>query len=222
MDTIGEKHTPMRAMIHAAAEHMPRPVTLISVVVVNEDLAGIFIGDPISTWEAAADLSAQRHIKWFDGSFQRVFSWAPPMYDELWTAGKAMYKLEPVVADGGEVIIYAPHLQVVSRMHGEYLFEVGYHVLDYFLKQWDRFDQVPLGVLAHSTHMRGAGRYEEGQERSRVKVTLSSRIPKEDCQRLSLGYLNPAEVDINKWQGRESEGILFVPKAGEILHRLRD
>ena len=29
------------------------------------------------------------------------------------SAGKCMYKLEPVVADGGELIIYAPHIHEI-------------------------------------------------------------------------------------------------------------
>jgi nickel-dependent lactate racemase len=221
IDTIGVKRTPVRAMIHAAAEHLPRPVTLISLVVVGKDLAGVFIGDHISAWEAAADLSAQRHITWYDKPFKRVLSWAPPMYDELWTGAKAMYKLDPVVADGGEVIIYAPHLDMVSHVHGKFIFEIGYHVLEYFLKQWNQYKHIPLGVLAHSTHVRGAGRFEGGQEYPRVKVTLSSKIPPEDCERLSLGYQNPDEIDIRLWENRESDGILFVPKAGEMLYRVR-
>ena len=59
----------------------------------------MFIGDLVSAWNAAADLSKERHILWFDKPFERVLSWAPLMYDDLWTAAKAMYKLEPVVAD---------------------------------------------------------------------------------------------------------------------------
>ena len=221
VDTIGVKDTPVRAMIHAAVEHLSTPVTLIALVVVGEGVAGIFIGDLISAWGAAADLSAQRHIQWVEKPFQRVLSCAPPMYDELWTAAKARYKLDPAVAEGGEVVIYAPHLDTVSHVHGKYIYEIGYHVLEYFLKQWDRFKHIPVGVLAHSTHMRGAGRFEDGQEYPRVKVTLSSQIPPQDCERLSLGYLNPDNVDIHQWINRESEGILLVPKAGEILYRVR-
>jgi hypothetical protein len=143
------------------------------------------------------------------------------MYDELWTAAKAMYKLEPAVAPGGEVIIYAPHLDEISFVHGKFIEEVGYHVLEYFLKQWDRFKHIPMGVLAHSTHVRGSGRFEGGQESPNVKVTLASQIPPETCARISLGYLDPAEIDIEQWRDRQSEGILFVPKAGEMLYRVK-
>ena len=220
--TIGIKETPVRDMIHAAAEHIETPSTLIALVVVGKGLAGMFIGDYQSAWGAAADLSSERHIIWVDEPFQRVLSCAPPMYDELWTGGKAMYKLEPALAEGGELIIYAPHLDVVSHVHGKYIYEIGYHVLPYFLEQWDKFKHIPLGVLAHSTHVRGDGRFQDGIEYPRASVTLATQLPPEDCQQLALGYQDPAEIDVAAWQNREDEGVLYVPKAGEMLYRVRD
>jgi nickel-dependent lactate racemase len=219
--TIGVKHTPVREMIHAAAELISVPITLIGLVVVEEELAGVFIGDMWEAWSAAADLSAQRHIIWVDKPYQRVLSWASRRYEELWTGAKAFYKVEPVVADGGEVIIYAPHLKTISRTHVKYIYQTGYHVLEYFLKQWSRYGQIPLSVLAHSTHLRGAGKFERGVESPRVNVTLASQISADDCQSLGLGYLDPEQIDITQWKNREEEGILFVPNAGQILYRLR-
>ena len=220
--TIGLKETPVREMVHAAAEHVTTPITLIALVVVGQGLAGMFIGDYLTAWRAAADLSSERHIIWVDKPFRRVLSCAPPMYDELWTAGKAMYKLEPALAEDGELIIYAPHLDVVSHVHGNYIYEIGYHVLPYFLNQWDRFKHVPLGVLAHSTHVRGDGRYQNGVEMPRATVKLATKLPPEDCAQLALGYENPAEIDVSQWQNREGEGVLYVPKAGEMLYRVRN
>ncbi|MEX2542699.1 MAG: lactate racemase domain-containing protein [Trueperaceae bacterium] len=220
--TIGIKDTPVRAMIHEAARLVPTPTTLAALVVEGAGLSGLFVGDYLEAWSEAADLSSERHIRWVDRPFRRVLSGAPPMYDELWTAGKAMYKLEPALAAGGELIIYAPHLDTVSRAHGRYIYEIGYHVLPYFLKQWERFSHFPLGVLAHSTHVRGDGEYEDGVERPRARVTLATRLSREECERLNLGYLDPAEIDPTRWQGREDEGVLYVPKAGETLYRVRD
>lgn len=219
--TIGVRDTPVRAMIHAAAAMLPTPVTLAALVVEGDGLAGIFIGDHVEAWTAAADLSAQRHIRWCDKPFRRVLSCAPPMYDELWTAAKAMYKIEPAVAAGGEVVIFAPHLDEVSFVHGKFIRQIGYHILPYFLADWDRFRDVPLGVLAHSTHVRGSGAMRGTDEFPNVRVTLASRIPPDECAALGLGYLDPAAVDKAEWIGREDEGILFVPKAGEILYRCR-
>ncbi|HJR78982.1 MAG TPA: lactate racemase domain-containing protein [Anaerolineales bacterium] len=221
VNTIGIKNTPVRTMIHAAAARLKTPVTLISLAVEGQGLSGLFIGDHVSAWSEAADLSAERHIRWVTKPFQQVLSYAPSMYDELWTGAKAMYKLEPAVAIGGEVVIYAPHLEVVSRTHGKYIYEIGYHILPYFLDDWERFKDIPLGVLAHSTHLRGSGVMENRIEKPNVNVILASKISAEDCARLNLGYLDPSKIDLDAWKGKEEEGILYVPKAGEILYRLK-
>jgi len=221
--TIGIKDTPVRDMIHAATELVPTPVTLAALVVDGAKVAGVYVGDHLTAWSRAADHSARVHITWVDEPFKRILSCAPPMYDELWTAGKAMYKLEPALAEGGELIIYAPHLRDVSVVHGRHIAAVGYHVLPYILGNWDRYGHLPLGVLAHSTHVRGDGAFDEatGVELPRAKVTLATRIPPEECAALSLGYLDPDTIDVTEWQGREDEGVLFVPKAGETLYRVR-
>ncbi|MBL8079097.1 MAG: DUF2088 domain-containing protein [Anaerolineales bacterium] len=221
--TIGIKDTPVRAMIHAAASRLKTPVTLIALTVEGHELSGVFVGDQLSAWNEAAELSAQRHIQWCEKPFQRVLSCAPSMYDELWTGAKAMYKLEAAVAVGGEVVIYAPHLDVVSHVHGKYIYEIGYHTLPYFLNDWERFRNIPLGVLAHSTHLRGSGVMDakRGIEKPNVRVTLASKISAEDCAHLNLGYLDPAKINVEEWKDREDEGILYVPKAGEILYRLK-
>lgn len=221
LDTIGVKNTPVRDVINAAAACVPKPITLVAPVVVKDGIAGMFIGGHLEAWSAAADLSSERHIIWVDKPFKRVLSAAPPMYDELWTAAKAMYKLEPAIADGGEVIVYAPQLGVVSHVHGKYIYEAGYHIRDFYLKQWDKYGHIPLGVLAHGTHLRGSGVYENGIEKARIEVTLATAIPETDCKTLALGYLNPANIKVEEWQGREDEGILYVPKAGEMLYRVR-
>ena len=219
--TIGIKDTPVRQMIHMAASYLPTPVTLMALTVEEHQLSGLFIGDAQSAWSAAADLSSERHIRWCEKPFQKVLSCAPAMYDELWTGAKAMYKMEPAVAVGGEVIIYAPHLDVVSHVHGKYINEIGYHILPYFLRDWQKFKHIPLGVLAHSTHVRGSGRMQGEVEYPNVKVTLASKISAEDCARLNLGYMDPNQVQISEWKERENEGILYVPRAGEILYRVK-
>lgn len=220
--TIGRVDTPTRRLVDHAAAQIPTPVTLVSMVVVDDArLAGVFVGDLDAAWRRAAGLSATRHIRTLERPMQRVLSMAPPMYDELWTAAKAMYKLEPVLADDAELVIFAPHLREVSRVHGAELARVGYHVLPYFLEQWDRFSDVPRAVLAHSTHVRGAGTFSDGVERPRVRVTLSSRVPEAECRALGLGYLDPDSVDVADWTGRE-DGVLVVPRAGEVLYRLAD
>ena len=220
---IGSGYSPVRAVIDRAASYIEVPKLCFALVVTYEGLAGLFVGSPEEAWQAAADLSAQVHVIYVDKPYRRVLSVMPRMYDDLWTAAKGMYKMEPAIADGGEVVIYAPHISEISYTHGKIIDRIGYHVRDYFVKQWDRFKDEPWGVLAHSTHLRGIGTYDAqtGIERPRIQVTLATGIPRERCQRVNLGYLDPASIDISQWQGREEEGILVVPKAGEMLYRLR-
>jgi hypothetical protein len=191
------------------------------VVRPDKSLAGLFAGTPESAWTGASDLSRQIHITYKDHPFQTILSCSPTMYDELWTGGKCMYKLEPVLADGGELIIYAPHIREISTTHGRVLREVGYHCRDFFLKQWDRYQHRPWGILAHSCHVYGLGTYQDGVETPRARVTLATGIPESVCRDINLGYRDPGSINPATFANREHEGVLLVPKAGEMLYHLK-
>jgi len=217
---IGTKYTPVRAVVDKAAAFLTMQKLCLSMVVKGKELAGLYVGTPEAAWEAAADLSDQLHIVYKEKPFKTVLARCPEMYDDLWTGGKCMYKLEPVIADGGELIIYAPHIKEISVTHGNVIEKIGYHVRDYFVKQWDKFSDIPGGVMAHSTHVRGMGTYENGIERPRVTVTLASQIPEAKCKAINLAYRDPDSIDIEAFKDKENEGVLFVAKAGEMLYRL--
>jgi nickel-dependent lactate racemase len=219
---IGNKWTPVRRVVDRAAAMVPVAKSAFCMVVERGQLAGLYAGTPEDAWSQAADLSDKLHIVYKDRPFHTVLSCAPAMYDEIWVGGKCMYKLEPVVADGGELIIYAPHIREVSLVHGALIGKVGYHTRDYFLKQWEKFKDVPWGVLAHSTHVRGIGSYEDGIEKPRVQVTLATAIPEATCRAINLGYRDPSSIRVEDFQNREDDGILYVPKAGEMLYRLKN
>ena len=219
---IGTKDTPVRRIVDRAAEFVPVQRLCMSLVVKGGDLAGLYIGTPEAAWSAAADLSAQLHIVYKDKPFERVLSRAPTMYDDIWTGAKCAYKLEPVVADGGELIIFAPHIKEISVTHGTKIEQIGYHVRDYFVQQKEKFEHIPKGVLAHSTHVKGVGKYQDGEETPRINVVLATQIPEETCRSINLGYRDPTSINIAEWQDLEDQGTLYVPKGGEILYRLKD
>ena len=222
--TIGHKPTRVRQVIDRAASLVQQPKLAFCMVVEpgSTRLNGLFAGMPEEAWSQAADLSSQAHIVRKPRAFRQVLSCAPPMYADLWTGGKCMYKLEPVVADGGELIIYAPHIREVSVTHGRLIEEIGYHTRDYFTSQWERFEHLPWGVLAHSTHVRGVGAMEDGIEKPRIQVTLATQIPREMCEKINMGWRDPASIDVESFANREDEGILLVRKAGEMLFQLDD
>ena len=221
MEIIGKKRTPTRALIDRAASFIKKEKICVSIVVRDEKrISGLFVGSMEESWSAAADLSAQVHVVYKPRPYSLVLAAANRIYTELWTAGKAMYKLEPVVADGGELIIYGPHVDALSHTWGKYIERVGYHVRDYYLAQPERFGGIPGAVIAHSTHVKGAGTYENGKERPRIGVTLATGFPEKQCGKLGLGYMDPGAIRVERYMNREDEGVLFVENAGEVLYRL--
>jgi lactate racemase len=222
LETIGVPNAPVRRVIDRAAAMIDLPKSCFSMVVKgHDDLAGLYFGTPEESQAAAAELSSKVDIVYLERPVKTVLSVMPTLYDDIWTAGKGMYKMEPVVADGGTVIIYAPQIDEVSYTHGAVLDRIGYHVRDYFLAQMGRFADEPLMVMAHATQVKGMGAYTDGVEEPRIDVVLATGVPKERCDRINLGYMDPASIRVEEWMGREDEGILVVPRSGELLHRLR-
>ena len=213
--------TPVRALIDAATQLVPGARHVLAVVVddTSGDLESASFGEPGQAWSASAEVAATSHVRYLPRPVRRVLSMVPSRYDDLWTGAKGLYKVEPAVADGGEVVLFAPHITTIATTHPN-LDEVGYHCRDYFLANWDRYRHYPWGELAHSTHLYGAGTYDPatGLETPRVRVTLAMGIPEAVVRRANLGYLDPATIDVDAW--RNDGDALVVPDAGEVLYRV--
>ena len=219
----GVKDTPTRRVIDRAAAFVTVPRTCFAFAVDGENrLVCLFAGSPEEAWSRAADYSAQIHVRYLERPVDRVLGVTPAMYEELWVGGKAMYKLEPVVADGGELIIYGPQIREISFVHGDAIRRIGYHVRDFFLGQWERFRNEPKLILAHSTNVRGVGSFEGGIERPRIGVTLATGIPEEICRSVNLAYRDPRSIDPEEWRRTAGSGDLVVENAGQDLYRLKN
>jgi nickel-dependent lactate racemase len=218
----GVKDTPTRRVIDRATRLIRVPRSCFAFAVNDHhQLACLFAGEPEGAFSRAADVSAKLHIRTVDAPFRRILGITPDIYEEVWVAGKAMYKLEPVVADGGELIIYGPQVREISFVHGSAIRRIGYHVRDYFVKQWDRFSLEPKLILAHSTNVRGIGSFDNGVEHPRIAVTLATAIPEEICRSVNLGYRDPRTIDVAVWKSGRGEADFVVENAGQDLYRLR-
>lgn len=211
--------TPVRALIDEAAAMLDIPTRALCVVTGEGDtLHAAAYDTPEIAWREAARVTAQTHIRYLDEPVRNVLSLVPERYGDLWTGAKGFYKVEPVVADGGRVVLYAPHLADITPMHPG-VEEIGYHVRDYFTGQWDRFADHHWGELAHSTHLRGAGTWDPVTgEHPRVAITLASGVSEARTRALNLDWADPASIHVDAL--RSDPDWLVVPDAGEVLYRL--
>lgn len=218
---IGIKDTPVRRVVETAADFVTVPHTALCLNVKENEILDAYYGETREAWSTISDKVQKTHIKYMDKTFKTVLSICPEMYKDIWTAGKCMYKMEPILAEGANLIIYAPHIDEISYTHGEVLKEIGYHTRDYFLNDWDKFKNYPWGILAHSTHVKGCGSMENGVEKPNANVILATSIPEDVCKSINLGYMDYKTINIEDYMNREDEGILVVPHAGEILYRTK-
>lgn len=219
-DIIGTQGiTPVRQLIDTAADMIEGEKLAITYVARGDRLHSVAFADTKAAWAANARVAAQTHITYVDEPYQRIVSKVPEMYEDLWTGAKGVYKMEPVCADGGEIIVYAPHITQISEMHPG-IRDIGYHCIEYFTKQWDKFKDHPWGEIAHSTHVRGLGTYDPatGTENLRINITLASQVPEHVCAEYNLGYADPDTLDWEEFDN--DDNTLVVEHAGEILHRL--
>ena len=218
----GRRDNPVRDMIERAAALVPTQRYGVSLVMHGRDLEGIFLGRAAEAWSSAVELSSRTNIVQVERPFDTVISVVPEKYRDLWTGAKCMTNLEPVVADGGRLILYAPHIRRPSLSHGDWHLQLGYHMKDYILAHWERYKHVPKAVLADLMQLRGIGSYSNGVETPRIDVVLATGIPESTCREINLGFRDPDSIRPGELAGRKANGTLVVANAGEKLWRLSE
>jgi nickel-dependent lactate racemase len=194
---IGRIETPTRHVIEAAADLVPAEVISFTSVATRDGhrlrTHALFAGDIKQALRSAAAVSRQVHIKYTGRKFARVVALLDEHYDEMWVGGKASYKLGAVIEDGGELIIYAPHLNAISTTHGRLIEKYGYAPLETVREMVAYSDELRanLCIAAHLAHVSyGSARNAEGQIVPRYRITLASAVSEEVCRRVNLGYLD--------------------------------
>lgn len=219
----GVKDTLTRRVIDRAARFITTPRTCFAFVVNDRDQpVCLFAGDPVESWSRAVDYSARLHITYVDRPYKKVLAITPGIYEDLWVGGKAMYKLEPVVVDGGELIIFGPQIRSISFMHEPTIRKIGYHVMEYFTRQWERFSKEPKLILAHSTNVKGIGSFKGEKENPRITVTLATSIPESVCREVNLGFRNYRSLELSAVKSEAEGDLLVVDNAGQNLYRLQN
>lgn len=222
---IGRIETPTRHLIEAAADRIAAGVIAFTSVVSRTDedrlrTHALFAGDFRRSLRHAAEVSASVHIKHTGRRFRRVAALLDEHYEELWLGGKASYRLGGVIEEGGELIIYAPHLRCISETHGRAIEKFGGYAPLEKVKELVASSgelQANLAVAAHLTQVAYAGRRDEnGELTTRYKITLASGVDEETCRRVNLGYMNPAAFSVADYE--DDPDTLVVHRAGRDLY----
>jgi nickel-dependent lactate racemase len=220
---IGRVETPTRHVIEAAADRVTTPVIGFTSVSTRDDRGlhthALFTGGLRETVRQAAAVSAQVHIRYTGRRYKRVVALLDEHYDELWVGGKASYKLGGVIENGGELVIYAPHLKGISTTHGAMIEKYGYAPLERVREMVEGSDELRanLCVAAHLAHVSYAGRLaEDGTVQPRYRITLASGIPEDVCRRVNLGFAECGSIDVEA--ARRDPDTLVVDNAGRDLY----
>jgi len=220
---IGRVETPTRHMIEAAADFVPAAVISFTSVVSRgrEDRLqthALFAGDYRLALRRAAEISRAVHIKYTGRKYRRVVALLDEHYEELWLGGKASYRLGGIVEEGGELIIYAPHLRCISETHGADIEKFGgYAPLEKIKELVAQSGELQsnLCVAAHLAHVAFAGRNESTHE-MRYKILLASQVSEEICRRVNLGFLDYQTFRRSDYEG--DADTLIVERAGRDLY----
>src|SRR5215207_9728413 len=223
---IARVDTPTRRLIEAAAELItPRIISLNTVV--SRELDGELVtyalvaGDIREAFRRAAEVSRQVHIRYTGRKYKKIIALLDPHYDELWVGGKASYKLGAIVEEGGELIIYAPHLTRLSETHGALIEKYGYAPLESVRDMLGVSQELRenLCIAAHLAHVAYAGRLDNaGKIVPRYRITMASGLDEETCRRVNLGYLDYRTLDYEAM--RSDSDTLFVSDSGRDLYQV--
>ena len=223
-NVIGRIETPTRHIIEAAADFVePQIITLNSVITRDEAnrlrTHALFAGDFREAFRRAAEVSREVHIKYTGRKYKRVVALLDEHYDELWVGGKASYKLGGIIEEGGELIIYAPHLRAISETHGRLIEKYGYAPLDRVREMVALSAELQnnLAVAAHLAHVSYAGKRDEaGRVIPRYRITLASAVDEKTCERVHLNFLDHRDFSHEDYEN--DADTLVVERAGRDLY----
>lgn len=221
---IGRIETPTRHLIELAADHINAEIINFSSSVSRNSGSelvthALFAGDLRLSFRGAAEVSREINVKFIDRIYERVIAVLDKHYTDLWTGGKASYKLGGLIEDGGELVIYAPHLTKLSETHGAAVEKFGYAPIEQ-VKEWAAGShelQKNLCVAAHLAHVSYSGSGAD-PKRPKYKITMASGLSDPLCKKVGLGFADHENFDLAA--ASDDAETLVIQNAGRDLYLL--
>jgi nickel-dependent lactate racemase len=220
-NNLGRLITPLRACFNWAEDrflgHLP---DVYLQVVMRRDEAnrlvtsGIYVGDDLDTYLAAARASRAQNITLFDEPVDKVV--AVMQADEFrstWVANKAVYRTRLAIRDGGELLIIAPGLERFGEQDGveRLIRKYGYTGRDRILELYRTHDD--LRALAH-----GAAHLVHGSSDGRFTIRYApGHLTREEIEGVGFGYADLGETLQRYAPDRMAEGWNTMPDGERVF-----
>ena len=168
---MGRADTPVRKIFNYASEHFAAnlPIVYVQTVVgLNKhgklQTYGLFIGDDFEVFDKAAKLSLQVNFEMVEKPLKKVVVWLDPSeFKSTWLGNKSIYRTRMALADGGELIVFAPALKEFGedKTIDQLIRKYGYIGTPKTLEAVRNNDDLKnnLGAAAHLIHGSSEGRF---------------------------------------------------------------
>ena len=207
---MGKDHTPPRKLFDYALEHFMGKVPLLFVLTVTTapggviNTHGLFISEERIALEKAIALAQKTNLDVVEKPFKKCVVYLDPSeFRSTWLGNKAIYRTRMAIADGGELIILAPGVQMFGEdpQNDKFIRTYGYigreKVLELF--KTDPYMQQNQGAAAHLIHGSSDGRFsityavknitkEEIASVNFIPADYNEMVKKYDPEKLKFGY----------------------------------
>jgi nickel-dependent lactate racemase len=221
-NNLGCLVTPLRACYNwSETKYLGRLPDVYLQIVMRRDeqnklvTTGIYVGDDLETYLAAARASREKNITLFDKPIKKVV--AVMQADEFratWVANKAVYRTRMAIADGGELLIIAPGVErfgeqpEVDALIRKYGYKGTPRTLALYKTEAD-MQEIPHGV-AHLIH---------GSSEGRFKITYApGHLTRAEIEQVGYGYADCAEMQKRYDPAVMKEGWNTMPDGEEVFY----
>ena len=219
---MGKADNPVRGMLnYAAANFIPHlPVLYVLTVIGRNEsgclvIRGLFIGDDIQAFKAAAELSLKVNFTVFDKPLRKVIVYLDPSeYKSTWLGNKSIYRTRMAMADGGEIIVLAPGLKEfgedkeIDRLVRKYGY-IGTPAVLEAVKKNEELRQ-NLGAAAHLIH---------GSSEGRFSVTYCpGHLSREQIESVKFRYYRLEDALKRYDPGKMKDGFNKMPDGEEVFY----
>jgi nickel-dependent lactate racemase len=221
-NNLGCLVTPLRACYNwAEAKYLGHLPDVYLQIVMRRDqeqklvTSGIYVGDDLETYLAAARASREQNITTFDKPLRKVV--AVMQADEFrstWVANKAVYRTRMAIADGGELLVIAPGLErfgeqpEVDALIRKYGYTGTQHILSLYKTEPELKD------LAHAT-----AHLIHGSSEWRFTIRYApGHLTRREIEGVGYEYADLREAQARYAPERMTEGWNTMPDGEEVFY----